>query len=128
LKCTIPVLERKPSLRIDHQGIGIHCLDLWNIRVTDFIVLATIKWLGAQENMKVIITEHAKRRLNNLRQDKITIEDIINAAPEIPAHVPSAARFRGFFARSGRMFDLVVKDIPAGRLVITIIGKRSPKK
>lgn len=76
--------------------------------------------------MKVIITEHAKR-LNNLRQDKITIEDIINAAHEIPAHVPSAARFRGFFARSGRMFDLVVKDIPAGRLVITIIGKRSPK-
>ena len=78
--------------------------------------------------MKVIITEHAKKRLNNLRQDKITIEDNINAAHEIPAQVPNAARFRGFFARSGRMFDLVVKDIPAGRLVVTIIGKRTLKK
>lgn len=74
--------------------------------------------------MKVIITEHAKKRLNNLRQDKITIDDIVYAAKEIPAHVPSAARFRGFVARSGRVFDLVVKDISAGRLVITIIGKK----
>jgi len=73
--------------------------------------------------MKVIITEHAKKRLNNLRQDKITIEDIFHATEEIPAHIPSAARFRGFFAKSGRVFDLVVKDIPAGRLIITIIGK-----
>lgn len=73
--------------------------------------------------MKVIITEHARKRLNSLRQEKITIEDIIRAAEDIPAHVPTAARFRGFFARSGRMFDLVVKDIPTGRLVITIIGK-----
>ena len=75
--------------------------------------------------MKVIITEHAKKRLNNLRQDKITIDDIIRAAQEIPAHIPSSVRFRGFIARSGRVFDLVVKDIPAGRLVITIIGKKS---
>lgn len=74
--------------------------------------------------MKVIITEHAKMRLNNLRQDKISVEDIIDAAQKIPAYVPSASRFRGFFARSGRMFDLVVKDIPAGRLVITVIGKQ----
>jgi hypothetical protein len=73
--------------------------------------------------MNVIITEHARKRLNNLRQDKITLDDIIQSAQEIPAHVPSAARFRGFFAKSGRMFDLVVKDISAGRLVITVIGK-----
>ena len=99
-----------------------------SIRITDFIVLATIKWLGAQENMKVIITEHAKKRLNNLRQDKITIEDIINAAHEIPAHVPSAADSVGSFARSGRMFDSVVKDIPADGWSLLIIGKRSPKK
>lgn len=73
--------------------------------------------------MKVIITEHAKKRLNDLRQEKITGDDIVQAAQEISAHVPSAARFRGFFAKSGRIFDLVIKDIPAGRLVITIIGK-----
>jgi hypothetical protein len=73
--------------------------------------------------MKVIITEHAKKRLGNMRQEKIAIDDIIGATQEITAHVPSAARFRGFFAKSGRMFDLVIKDISDGRLVITIIGK-----
>jgi hypothetical protein len=72
-----------------------------------------------------LLLQNMQKRLNNLRQDKITIDDIIRAAQEIPAHIPSAARFRGFFARSGRVFDLVVKDIPAGRLVITIIGKKS---
>jgi hypothetical protein len=74
-------------------------------------------------DMKVIITEHARKRLRDFRQDKITAADIINAANGIPGRIPTATRFRGFFARSGRMFDIVAKDIPAGRLVITIIGK-----
>lgn len=73
--------------------------------------------------MKVIITEHAKKRLRDLRQEKITAVDLIRAVSEIPGHVPTATRFRGFFSRSGRVFDLVIKDIPSGRLVITIIGK-----
>ncbi|NPV72240.1 MAG: hypothetical protein HPY89_00295 [Pelotomaculum sp.] len=73
--------------------------------------------------MKVIITEHARKRLRDMRQEKITIADIINAASGIPGRIPTATRFRGFFAKSGRVFDLVAKDIPGGRLVITIIGK-----
>lgn len=73
--------------------------------------------------MRVIITEHARKRLKDLRQEKITVQDIITAASGIPGKIPTATRFRGFFARSGRMFDLVAKDIPGGRLVITIIGK-----
>lgn len=73
--------------------------------------------------MQIIITEHARRRLRDLRQEKITVADINNAACGIPGRIPTATRFRGFFARSGRMFDLVAKDIPGGRLVITIIGK-----
>jgi len=73
--------------------------------------------------VKVIITEHAKKRLRDLRQEKITAVDLIRAVSEIPGHVPTATRFRGFFSRSGRVFDLVIKDIPSGRLVITIIGK-----
>ncbi|NLC07696.1 MAG: hypothetical protein GX755_07005 [Syntrophomonadaceae bacterium] len=73
--------------------------------------------------MRIIITEHAKKRLRDLRQDRILQSDIMNAALEIPGHIPSATRFRGFIARSGRLFDLVDKDIPGGRLVITIIGK-----
>lgn len=73
--------------------------------------------------MRVIITEHARKRLKDVRQDKITYADIINASREIPGCIPTATRFKGFFAKSGRIFDIVAKDIPAGRLVITVIGK-----
>jgi len=74
-------------------------------------------------DMKVIITEHARKRLKDMRQEKINEQDIIGAATGIPGKVPTATRFRGFFSKSGRMFDIVAKDIPGGRLVITIIGK-----
>jgi hypothetical protein len=73
--------------------------------------------------MRVIITEHARKRLNDLRQEKILIADVIKAASTIPGKIPTATRFRGFFAKSGRMFDIVAKDLANGRLVITIIGK-----
>lgn len=73
--------------------------------------------------MRIIITKHAEKRLKDLRQDNITYDDIVRAAESIPGHIASATRFRGFFARSGRMFDLVAKDISKGRLVITVIGK-----
>jgi hypothetical protein len=72
--------------------------------------------------MQIIITKHARKRLKDLRQEDITVEDIISAVSDIPGHIPSATRFRGFFAKSGRMFDVVAKDIPSGRLVITVIG------
>lgn len=73
--------------------------------------------------MRVIITEHAKKRLRDYRQKKITIYDITFAVNQIPGQIPAATRFRGFMSKSGRAFDLVAKDIPTGRLVITIIGK-----
>lgn len=73
--------------------------------------------------MRVIITDHAKKRLKDYRQDKIELSDIISAAKEIPGFIPTATRFRGFISKSGRTFDLVAKDIDSGRLVITIIGK-----
>lgn len=73
--------------------------------------------------MKVIITDHARKRLKDMRQEKITVADIVSAASALPGRIPTATRFRGFFAKSGRVFDIVAKDIPGGRLVITIIGK-----
>lgn len=73
--------------------------------------------------MRVIITQHAKKRLRDFRQDKITLSDINHAANQIPGHIPTATRFRGFISKSGRIYDIVAKDIPSGRLVITIIGK-----
>ena len=74
-------------------------------------------------DMNIIITEHARKRLRDYRQDKVTVADITSAAGSVPGFIPTATRFRGFFAKSGRMFDIVAKDIAAGRLVITIIGK-----
>jgi len=74
--------------------------------------------------VRVIITEHAKKRLRDMRQGGISLSDIQSAALELPGYIPSATRFRGFIARSGRVFDLVVKDTDGGRLVITIIGKQ----
>lgn len=73
--------------------------------------------------MKVIITEHARKRLKDMRQEKISVVDIMSAAGGLPGRIPTATRFRGFFSKSGRVFDIVAKDIPGGRLVITIIGK-----
>ena len=73
--------------------------------------------------MRIIITEHARKRLKDMRQEKITIQDINSAAAGIPGKIPTATRFRGFFSKSGRLFDIVAKDIPGGRLVITVIGK-----
>lgn len=78
---------------------------------------------GVGQTMRVLITDHARKRLNDMRQQRINIQDINNAATGIPGRIPTATRFRGFFAKSGRMFDIVAKDIPGGRLVITIIGK-----
>ncbi|MGB9886347.1 MAG: hypothetical protein ACPLPT_01920 [Moorellales bacterium] len=74
--------------------------------------------------MRIILSRHARRRLQELRQEGITLEDIISAARRLPGLVPAATRFRGFVSESGRVFDLVAKDIASGRLVITIIGQK----
>jgi len=73
--------------------------------------------------MKVIITAHARKRMQDLRQEQINESNIRVAAQSIPGYIPTATRFRGFIASSGRLYDLVVKDVLAGRLVITVIGK-----
>ncbi|WP_202077177.1 hypothetical protein [Caldalkalibacillus salinus] len=74
--------------------------------------------------MKVIITAHAKKRLLEGRQRGITISDITRAVEKIPGQISSATRFRGFISTNGKIYDIVAKDIPNGRLVITIIGKQ----
>jgi hypothetical protein len=73
--------------------------------------------------MRVIITAHAHKRLNQFRQKGIIPLDIIRSARMIPGAIPTATRFSGNIADSGRQFDIVAKDIMQGRLVITVIGK-----
>ena len=73
--------------------------------------------------MRVIVTVHAHRRLQEARQRGIFVNDIVKAAKGIPGTIPVATRFRGFISTNGRGFDIVAKDITQGRLVITVIGK-----
>jgi hypothetical protein len=73
--------------------------------------------------VRVIVTEHAHQRLKDGRQSGIRLPDLIRAAQRIPGRVPVATRFRGNVAGSGQGFDVVVKDTPVGRLIITVIGK-----
>ena len=72
---------------------------------------------------RMIVSSHARKRLREDRQRGIRPSDIIRAATMIPGFVTSATRFRGYVSESGRTFDIVVKDINEGRLVITVIGK-----
>lgn len=83
--------------------------------------IASIEAVG--EGLKVFITEHTRKRLTDYRQVGIEIEDLVTSAQTVPGHIPVATRFRGFQAKSGKVFDLVVKDIPEGRLIITVVGK-----
>lgn len=73
--------------------------------------------------MQIIISQHARKRLYDLRQSGIDTEDIVKAASEIPGYIPVATRFRGFVSSQGRVYDLVAKDVAKGRLIITIIGR-----
>lgn len=58
-----------------------------------------------------------------MRQYGIKRNDVEGSALKIPGHIPVATRFRGFEAKSGKIFDLVVKDIKKGRLIITVVGR-----
>ncbi|UOF92895.1 hypothetical protein LSG31_16040 [Fodinisporobacter ferrooxydans] len=73
--------------------------------------------------MRVIVSGHARRRLQEDRQRGISVNDIVKAVKGIPGTIPIATRFRGFVSTNGRGFDIVAKDILQGRLVITVIGK-----
>lgn len=74
--------------------------------------------------MDIFITKHARKRLLQVRQSGITMDDVLEAVKKIPGKIPTSTRFRGFISTSGQMYDIVVKDIPSGRLIITIIGKK----
>lgn len=76
------------------------------------------------KGLNVLITEHTKKRLRDLRQTGIEVEDLTECAAKIPGNIPVATRFRGFEAKSGKVFDLVVKDTEKGRLIITVVGKQ----
>lgn len=75
--------------------------------------------------MKIILSNHAKDRLNEKRQKGITIYDVLNAAQSMPGKINSKGfRIRNCIARSGKRFELPVSDYDGKRLVITVVGLR----
>lgn len=42
---------------------------------------------------------------------------------QILGYIPTSIRLKGFISKSGRLLDIVAKDIEPRRLVVTIIGK-----
>lgn len=70
-----------------------------------------------------IISDHARHRLHSARQAGITTSDLLAAVASLPGKILVATRFRGYLGQSGREFDIVVRDIARGRLIITVIGK-----
>lgn len=74
--------------------------------------------------MKIVLSRHARERLNQPRQKSVTIEDIYAVASSIPGKVDSKQgyRIRNAISKSGKLFDLPIADRDGKRIVITIIG------
>lgn len=77
-----------------------------------------------KDEMNILVTAHARKRLLEVRQHGISLNDIIREAKQIPGKIPIATRFRGFVSTNGQIYDMVAKDIANGRLIITIIGRK----
>lgn len=77
---------------------------------------------------EIVITEHARLRLDQKRQQKISEDDVIRAAASIPGYIKGRTRFRNFVARSGAFFDVVLVDRRARRYVVTLIGQEEHSK
>lgn len=71
--------------------------------------------------MKIILSSHARRRLNEERQNGVTYADVVKWARRVPGNVKE---FRHRCkSNSGKRFDLVLDDKEEHRLIVTIIGK-----
>lgn len=72
--------------------------------------------------MKLILTNHAKERLNQYRQKGINKQDIFNTLYKYKkSKIPFETIIRGK-AKSGRRFHVVAVDNEDGRKIITIVG------
>lgn len=80
---------------------------------------------------KIHFSIHADKRMMEHRQRGIGRADVIRAcyrAKEILfKSVPEPLELRGFVANSGRMFTMVVVDVPDGLRIVTVIGTSNGK-
>ena len=78
---------------------------------------------GRTRKVPVVLSDHAKKRLKQSRQEGITQKDVARAVTIMPFYCPTAYRIRNVRAESGALFDLVIRDDPAKRVIVTIVGK-----
>lgn len=71
----------------------------------------------------VVLTAHARKRLEDERQAGVDIGDVLRAARSLPGRLPFATRIRNLTASSGKKFDIAVVDRGGKRFVVTVIGK-----
>lgn len=72
--------------------------------------------------MKIRLSSHARKRLNEYRQDGVTQHDVNVWASRVPGIVTD---FRHRCkTRGGKKFDLVLDDNGGERVIVTIIGKK----
>lgn len=71
----------------------------------------------------IVLSDHATKRLKMDRQRGVDEIDVTSAAARFPGYIKTSMRFRGFKSAKGATFDLILRDFPRFRRVITIIGK-----
>lgn len=73
--------------------------------------------------LPVVLTAHAKKRLESERQAGVTVGDVLRAAKSLPGRLPFATRIRNCTSLSGKKFDIAAVDRGGRRFVVTVIGK-----
>lgn len=85
----------------------------------------TRKGNGKVSEIPVILSDHARKRLREERQKGITRADVVHAVSLMPFYCPSVYRLRSVRSKSGTLFDVIIRDYPTKRKIITIIGKET---
>lgn len=71
----------------------------------------------------VLLSNHARKRLQEKRQSGITIYDVLMAAEKFPCIAPpSGYRIKNCIAKSGKRFELPISDKNGKRIIITVVG------
>lgn len=81
---------------------------------------------------KIVLSNHAKRRLKERRQDGVTEYDVYAAchkASEILVRgVPLSIKLEGFTSKEGVKFGIAVVDFEGNLLVTTVIGHKYERR
>ena len=85
----------------------------------------------AKKRRNIQFTYHAKKRLKEFRQLDIYKRDVIRACYHMDwvfrEPFPEKTKIKGLVSEKGRIFDMVIVDVPQGIRIVTIIGNVNRK-